>query len=195
MPKFPTFPVLLNECKTLRISDFKKWGCFKADKCSSGNITFSKRDTKTGSISYSLCLFHEDWFLELRYFLNKVSFEYRISLIQVPSNLGKGFQWLFVCPKTGKRCRKLYLVDTYFYHRTAFSNCMYEKQTYSHKFRNTGKLYDSYFGSENAYEQIYKKHFKKTYKGKMTKKYLKLSQQIQRSEGISHLEIERMMII
>jgi hypothetical protein len=41
------------------------------------------------------------------------------------------------------------------------------------------------------FEQLYKKHFKKQYAGKPTKKYLKLTQQIQTAESIPLHEIER----
>jgi len=44
-----------------------------------------------------------------------------------PEYPGKGVIWHFLCPATRKRCRKLYLVDTYFLHREAFNGCFYEK--------------------------------------------------------------------
>lgn len=92
------------------------------------------------------------------------------------------------------RCRKLYFADTYFYHRSAFNGCMYEKQTQSKKSRYLDKTLGEYFRTEQLYELLYKKHFKKHYAGKPTKRYLKLTQQIKRAESISYHEIERALI-
>jgi hypothetical protein len=120
--------------------------------------------------------------------------KYRVQLISKLSNLGKGYVWYFVCPKTNKRCRKLYLADTYFYHRLAFNGCMYEKQTQSKKSRYFDKTLGAYFKSDDLYSELNKKHLKKNYAGKPTKKYLKLTRQIQKAESISYQEIERAMI-
>lgn len=100
----------------------------------------------------------------------------------VRSIIGNGLIWYFVCPKTGNRCRKLYLVDGYFYHRGAFSGCFYEKQTYSRNTRSLCKQYESYFGVEQSYEKIYSKHFKKQYNGVPTKLYAKLLANITKGE-------------
>ena len=97
--------------------------------------------------------------------------------------------WFFICPHTGKRCRKLYLANTYFYHRTAFRGCMYEKQTQSKKNRNMIKIYKSYFDLDKLEEQLYKKHFKKMYAGKPTKKYLQIIKDIQKVKNISYFNI------
>lgn len=50
-----------------------------------------------------------------------------------------------------------------------------------------------YFENDKLFEQLYKKHFKKHYAGKPTKKYLRLTRQIQKAESISFQEIKRLM--
>ena len=120
--------------------------------------------------------------------------KYKVQFVSVTSNLGKGVIWYFVCPRTGKRCRKFYLADTYFYHREAFKGCMYEKQTQSKKSRYLDKMLGAYFKTVHLFEQLYKKNFKKQYAGKPTKKYLKLTQQIQKAERITYHEIEQAML-
>jgi len=107
-----------------------------------------------------------------------------LNLVSVPSNIGKGVVWFFICPNTSKRCRKIYLGDTYFLHRRAFKGCFYEKQTYSHKNRQLYKYFEAEFGIDKVYEQIYSKHFKKEYAGKPTKRYLKLKRQIQQADKL-----------
>ena len=52
----------------------------------------------------------------------------------------------------------------------------------------------AYFQTDQLYEQLYKKNFKKQYAGKPTKKYLKLTQQIQKAESVSYHEIEQAML-
>jgi len=194
MPKPHTFPTLLDAVKTVSISFLTKHRYLKPKQWQRGTITWSSNENKTGSISIRVNTQSEQPYIELDYKYNEAPINYRVQLVSAPSNLGKGFVWYFVCPHTGKRCRKLYLADTYFYHRAAFRGCMYEKQTQSKKSRYLNKTLGVYFRSEQLFEQLYKKHFKKQYAGKPTKKYLKLTQQIQRAERITYHEIERALI-
>ena len=194
MPKPHTFPTLYDEVKTVSISFLTKHGYLKPNQWRSGSITWSSNGNKTGSISIRISTSPESPYLELDYKCNEAPINYRVQLISAPSNFGKGVVWYFVCPRTGKRCRKLYLANTYFYHRSAFRDCMYEKQTQSKKSRYLDKTLGAYFRTDQLFEQLYQKHFKKQYAGKPTKKYLKLTQQIQRAESISYQEIERALI-
>ena len=194
MPKPHTFPTLYDEVKTVSISFLTKHGYLKPNQWRSGTVTWSRNENKTGSISIRVNTQPESLYLELDYKCNEAPIKYRVQLISTPSNLGKGVVWYFVCPRTGKRCRKLYLADTYFYHRSAFRGCMYEKQTQSKKSRYLDKTLGAYFRTDQLFEQLYQKHFKKQYAGKPTKRYLKLTQQIQRAESISYQEIERALI-
>ena len=43
----------------------------------------------------------------------------------------------------------------------------------------------AYFKTDQLYEQLYKKNFKKQYAGKPTKKYLRIVNQITKAEGIN----------
>jgi hypothetical protein len=194
MPKPHTFPTLFDEVKTVSISFLTKHLYLKPNQRQSGTITWSSNGNKTGSISIQVNTQSEQPYIELDYKCNEAPIKYRVQLVSAPSNLSKGVVWYFVCPRTGKRCRKLYLADTYFYHRSAFRACMYEKQTQSKKSRYLVKTLGEYFRSDQLFEQLYKKNFKKQYAGKPTKKYLKLTQQIQRAESIPHHEIERALI-
>ena len=136
----------------------------------------------------------ENPYLELDYKFGDEPRNYKVSLVSMPSNLGRGLIWYFLCPSTNKRCRKLYSIGGYFLHREAFNGCMYDSQTKSKKWRQMEKVYGAYFDSDKCYEQLYKKHFKKYYKGKPTKRYLKLKKIIDASEKMSHLDIERLMV-
>ena len=178
MAKPQTFPTLFDEMKTVSISFLTKHGYLKPNQWQSGTITWRKNGTKTGSISIQVNTQPESPYLELDYKCNETLINYRVQLVSAPSNLGKGVVWYFVCPHTGKRCRKLYLSDTYFYHRTAFRGCMYEKQTQSKKYRKLDNTLGAYLRIDELYEQVNKKHLKKHYAGKPTKRYFKLMQKI-----------------
>jgi hypothetical protein len=178
VPKTPTFPTLYDDLKTISITFLAKHGYLKPNQINSGTITWSRHGNEIGNIWIRVNTQSEDPYMQLRYKCNEVPVNYMVQLRPAPSNLGKGVVWYFVCPYTGKRCRKLYGADTYFYHRSAFRYCMYEKQTRSHKYRNMDKQLNKIFGPEGAYEQIYSKHFKTHYNGKPTKRYLKLVKQI-----------------
>lgn len=190
MPKPHTVPTLYDEVKTVSISFLSKHGYLKPNQWKAGSVNWSRNGENLGSISIRVCTYSEKPYIEFDYQCNQQPIKYKAQLVSAPSNLGRGVVWYFICPHTGKRCRKLYLADTYFYHRSAFRGCMYEKQTQSKKSRYLFKVLDPYFKSDNLYSELYKKHFKKTYAGKPTKKYLRIMEQIQKAESIPYHEIE-----
>ena len=123
-----------------------------------------------------------------------LKYNYKVHLVSVPSNLGKGIVWYFLCPETNKRCRKLYSIGGYFLHREAFKGCMYESQIQSKKYRQLDKTLGAYFRTDELYSQLYKKHLKKTYAGKPTKRYLRILEGIQRAENIYYEKIENYLL-
>jgi hypothetical protein len=179
MPKPHTFPTLYDNLNKITITFLNRYGYLKPNQWQSGTISWTRNGNKIGSISIRVNTQPESPYLELDYKCNEAPINYIVQLVSVPSNIGKGVVWYFVCPLTGKRCRKLYLHEGYFYHRSAFRGCMYEKQTYS----KLGNALGAYFAVDNLHEQLRKKHFKKTYAGKPTKRYLKLTHQIKRAEN------------
>lgn len=192
MPKVSTSPTLYDQLKTLSISFLGKYNYLNPNQYQTGTVTWSRNGKVTGNISITVNTQHESPYLELNYKCNEATINYRVLLTSIPSNLGKGIVWYFICPKTGKRCRKLYLADTYFYHRSAFQGCMYEKQTQSKKYRNLDKTLGVYYRVDLLYEQLYKKHFKKYYRNKPTKRYLKITAQIEQATRLSAAEIDEL---
>lgn len=72
---------------------------------------------------------------------------------------------------------------------------MYDCQTKSKYYRFLDKTMGAYFRTDKLYKQLYKKHFKKTYAGKPTKRYLKLMKQIKQAESIPYCDLEWLMRI
>ncbi|MGI6079083.1 MAG: hypothetical protein ACOYCB_13185 [Fastidiosipilaceae bacterium] len=193
MPKPYTFPTLYNEALQISISKLKEWEYLDPEQIKSGTITWSRNGSQTGSISIKVNTKSEQPYIELDYKYRDEPRNYKVRLVSIPSNLGKGLIWYFLCPHTKKRCRKLYSIGGYFLHREAFNGCMYETQTQSKKYRQLDKTLGAYFKIDNLYSELYKKNFKKTYAGKPTKRYLRIMEQIQKAESIPYHEIERAM--
>ena len=194
MPKPHTFPTLYNEALQISISKLKKWEYLNPEQIKSGTITWSRNGNQTGSISIKVNTKSEQPYIELDYKYRDEPRNYKVYLTSTPSNLNKGKIWYFICPQTKKRCRKLYSIGGYFLHREAFNGCMYESQTQSKKYRQLDKALGAYFRTDELYSQLYQKHFKKTYAGKPTKRYLRIMEQIQKAESIPYHEIERAML-
>jgi len=174
MPRIPTFPTLYDDCKKISITDLKSWGYLKPGQYESGIIKWSFGGHQTGRIRILVNTVHEDPYLELDYQSNDKPINYRVNLVSIPSNLGKGEVLYFQCPQTGKFCRKLYLVDSYFFHREAFSGCYYQKQVYSHDTRKMIRQYENAFALDQYWEEANQPYFKTHYRGKPTRRYEKL---------------------
>ena len=114
MPKPSTFPTLYDDMKAFSISFLTKEGYLRPNQSKSGTIVWSKNGEKLGSISIAVNTQPGNAYVELNYRCNETPINYRVELVSAPSNLGKGVVWYFVCPSTGRRCRKLHLADRYF---------------------------------------------------------------------------------
>ena len=178
MPKPHTFPTLYNEALQIHISKLKGWGYLDPKQIKSGTLNWSSNGNPTGSISIQVNTHIEQPYIELDYKYRDEPRNYKVYLTSTPSNLNRGEIWYFICPQTKKRCRKLYSIGGYFLHREAFNGCMYETQTQSKYVRQQLGLMKRLFLDDEIYEEITKKHFKKSYAGKPTKRYLKLIEQI-----------------
>lgn len=192
MPRFPSFPTVLEDLLCLSISFLKKHNYITSNQFQSGTIKWSRNGDERASIRISVQIGEDRGVLTLNYLYKKEPVNYNIQIVSKASNLGKGKIWFFVCPNTGKLCRKLY-GKKYFLHREAYLGIMYQKQIESKNYRLMDKLYGPYFESERLYEQLYKPYFKKCYKGKPTKKYMKIMEKLNAADKISHQDIERLL--
>jgi hypothetical protein len=183
MGKIPTNVILFDSVYKINIKDLKKWGYLEPNQHKDGIITWYSNNEKTGSISIGSVMY-ESPHIELSYTWNGQQTKYTIDLVCINSNLGIGKIWYFLCPITHKRCRILYQVHRYFYHRTSFNGCMYESQTQSKYLRLLNNTFGISYKIDNLYKELYSKHFKRYYAGKPTKRFLKLKRQIDYYEKI-----------
>jgi hypothetical protein len=178
------------EALQISISKLQKCGYLEPGQIKSGTLTWTRNGHQTGSISIQVNTISEQPHIELDYKYRDEPRNYIVSLVSVPSNLGKGKIWYFLCPHTRKRCRKLYSIGGYFFHREAFNGCMYDCQTKSKYYRKLNKILGPYFKIDQLYEQLYSRHFKKYYSGKPTKRYLRILNQIENIKQIDYCGIK-----
>jgi len=192
MPRHSTYPILYDEVKQLKLSSLKRDGFLKEDCRQSGVMRWYWDGEERSSVSITVDLAFEPYNVEVSYNYEDESRKYKINLVSMSSNLNKGVVWFFVCPVTNKRCRKLYLIDGWFAHRDAFKG-FYSSQITSKWFRSHTKALGQIFAMEKAYDEIYSKHFKKTYNGKLTKRYKRLLEIAQRGDQYSLAEQDEIM--
>lgn len=182
MPRYSNFPTLFDNVLQLHISKLKQWGYLEPDKIFSTKVNWAQGGQSIGDISMFVNMYSEQPFIELDYNWRGEPRKYKVQLVSVPSNLNKGEIWYFQCPKTYKRCRILYSIGGYFLHREAFRGCFYESQLWGKKARTWDKLFASEFAIDRLFRELHKKHLKKTYAGKPTKKYSRLMAEIELME-------------
>ena len=180
MPRYSNFPTLIDELRSFTISDLKKLGYFKTDTFIKGTMNWINRYNEVTS-SISIALYNSEFnsYLELDYKCNEEQINYKVNIVSVLSNLGKGNVKYFICPFTNKRCSKLHLINGKFMHRSSLINPLYSKQVESKRWREWNKIFGSSFELDTLYEKLWSKGFKRYYKGKPTKKFQKLVNQIE----------------
>ena len=101
-------------------------------------------------------------------------FDYKIYLTWIPSNLGKGKVWYFLCPVTQKRCRVLYLAygSKTWKSREAYSKRLYYRAQTESKLNYANSRYWVY--KKRLEDARPRKFYKRKYRGKLTRTALKI---------------------
>ena len=184
----------IENCKTVSITKLKAWG-YLNHGVKSGVIRWSIEGEITSSINIKCNILEHKKFITLSYNQNGESITYDVQIISIPSNLGKGEVFYFICPITKKRCRKLYHYNKYFLHRENFKYLYYEKQNVSKKTRQLHSIFDRIYLRDEIFEEQYKKHFKTHYNGKPTKRYQKILDKISLSKNCPFETIEKLLMM
>jgi hypothetical protein len=184
----------IESCNTVSITKLKEWGYLNYG-IRSGVIRWSISGEVSSSIGIIVNISEYDKILTLEYTQSGESINYDIRIVSIPSNLGKGEILYFVCPNTGKHCRKLYCYGKYFLHREAYRYLYYQKQIESKKSRYLVSIFDKVFINDEVYEQIHKKYFKTHYNGKETKWYKKIMAKIKLAESYPLGTLERLLMM
>ncbi|GGF34448.1 hypothetical protein [Echinicola rosea] len=188
MAKIATFPPIIDFTPYISISGLKKWASFEPNTRSEGHYNL---ENGAGSV-YIFLSMGEFPYMELTYSYRGRSTRDALKLVSIPSNLNLGKVWYFQCPITGKRCRKLYSVGDRFGHLSLLDG-MYEQQTYSKKYREMWATYGWELDIGKLRDQMSQPGFKKYYKGKPTKRYLRIQKKIDEIELRASMEMEARM--
>lgn len=195
MGRFANYPTTVEDCLYLSIKKLKEWDYLTNNGTKSGTISWSRNGTPHSKIGIVITKNDFETFMILDYSVNGEPKKYKVEIISKPSNLGKGEVLFFVCPNTGKLCRKLLLRNGYFLHREAFNGLMYSKQLESKKNRDMFKLFDTCYLSDEVYEERYKKYFKTHYNGKETKRFKRLNSKINIADSFASGTIESLLMM
>jgi hypothetical protein len=190
----PTFETL----NFLSIADLKRLeyiGTWKTGEYfyKSGKISWKRNGEKVATIFIkTTCNDGLNPVCELSYSVENVPYKYEIQLHQTKSNLGKGSFWLFVCSKSGDRCRKLYLYDGVFQSRSNLikNGVFYQKQLDPKKYQISafGRWFDFYEKIEEGMERSKRPFSKPVYRNKDTKWVLKLEKIAKAFSGLNPLK-------
>lgn len=136
-------------------------------------ITYTTKWTNGASIKVKTVYNETEKHIVLMYNYNKKPLEYDIKLAEVKSNLGKGVVLYFICPETQQRCRILYCCygSEIFKSRTAYRNRIYYFDQVISKAFLTPTRYNKV---DKVINDLYQKRATKLYKGKETKRRLRL---------------------
>lgn len=170
----------LENCLTITIADLKKKGFFNNRKTVEV-FNLTKNNGLCLSVNIEIFSDENEKYLTLTHISEKElekTVSYKISMISFPSNIGNGFVIYFVCPSTGKHCRKLYSCGGKFVHRDA-TGLLYAQQIRKQPLSCAG-----YLTIEQRNEPHTRKYFRKYYKGQMTKRYYKILLRTSHSEVI-----------
>ena len=193
MARLSSFTEAIDECITLKISKLKDWGFLHPDVQSYSNVmTWSDRGQPTASMNYTIQNEdHDTKSLILKYDYKGEPTTHKIPIVSVPSNLGKGVRWYFMCTTTDKRCMNLILPSgyRYFAHRSAFPNLMYHSQKQSKHYRFLEKTYGWEFKLERLYGELHQKYRKSHYRGKPTPLVRKIQQIEEAFEGKEQVDL------
>lgn len=158
-----------DDFRSFSTHDLKRLGFLQNYFC--GILNWLRGSEVTSSIRITAFLSSQKSCLSLWYrFNNGETVSDEIYLQFVKSNLGRGGYWMFICPVTGKCCRKLYLHNGHFKSRAALPpGILYESQNVNMSFRPIRYLFQHEDQCEALEKAISKPYAKKTYRGKPTR--------------------------
>lgn len=142
-------------------------------------IHFSLNWTNGSSISAISVINEAEKYLRINYQQTdkstgvKTDYDYKIQIDSIPSNLGKGLNHYFICPVSYRRCKILYLCygANVFKCREAYNNRIYYTSQNESKVNG---LHSKFNNVESKLNVLFEKMNKQHYKGKPTKRNLRI---------------------
>lgn len=162
----------IQDCLTLSLTKCKQMGYFAPNATAEGVLTWTSGGEVIAAVRFRTDTTNHRCTIEYRT-ADGEDVTQTVLLRWRSSNLDKGVtSWVkgrgyyyFVCPVTGRSCRKLYLVNGRFVSRFAFKH-IYEQQTLSRNRRNDVFRFLLYADKVEQLEQQPRRKY--TYRGKPT---------------------------
>lgn len=175
----------IEQLLALTVTDLKRLGFLRPNDVHRGAVEWKRADgTRRASIYVETDLRFEIPSVRLVYDHGGKTLDYTTLLRWKQSNLNNGGFYYFVCPVTGRSCRKLYLVGGRFVSRYAF-RALYDKQLWS-KSDRADPLNDLVAFAE--WEQLAGQRYRKpVYRGKLTPYGRKLEKYDRNAERLASL--------
>lgn len=185
----PKFLDSVEDLWCFNISSLTKRGLL-IDNSFSNEVTvkLKKNGISEAGFSLSVNIFSGFGNIDFSYSYYGAIKKYTVEVVSRPSNLGKGVVWFFICPVTKKVCRKLYFHKGLFLHRTAFPEILYEQQKLSKRYRKLDKTMKMAL-DESIYQEFYQKHLKTHYKGKLTRRFERITKKLAEKDSFSYDDI------
>jgi len=169
MGRYSTGAITTGEAQRIEISFLLKQGFISKGGIISGSLSWNNGN----SIGIQSEL--SEGKQEIRIYYQNQSYsgevndlDYRIQLSPIPSNLGRGLIWYFICPFTGRKARILYKCygSLHFKSRRAYQCRIYYPSQISSRnnFHN-----ERYFSLDREIEKLQPRIKKKHYQGKETR--------------------------
>lgn len=120
----------IEELLTVSITELKRLGFISPNAYKYGVLEWKRNGKTTASAGVGIDTRGEVPTARFTYNFNGSPVDVTAPLRFAPSNLNRGGYYFFICPVTGRSCRKMYLVGGRFVSRFAF-RALYDKQTKS----------------------------------------------------------------
>lgn len=174
MPKNSTGAYTTGEAKRIEIDYLFKNGFIEKDRVINRALYWTDANGDScGNISIMSVFKDEEKYIQLNYTLterngDKIDRNYKIAIEGIKSNLGKGYNYYFLCPVSDRRCKILYMAygSHYFKARESYQNRIYyDCQIVSKQYYPMQR----YFTLEKRLEKLCGKKYRETYKGRTTR--------------------------
>lgn len=151
-------------------------------------------EEKVAEVAVFICFLETEKYIRFMYNIShrgepETNYDYKVLLHSKPSNLGKGQVLYFVCPISGRLCRKLYLAynSPYFKCRQAYNARIYYFLQQSSKMARTN---DQYFHFKRKLEAMDNGRGAYKYAGKLTKRAERIIRTLQKRDKADHARWE-----
>lgn len=176
------------QCKRIELSYILKSGIIQQGRTLQTTLNWTDKSSITIKAKYD----DYEKYLQLEYThtdyeQKKQNLSYKISLMALPSNLGRGNVLFMICPISGRLCRKLFMAygSPYFKSIKAYNARIYYTGQLSSKLNRAN---DKYWHFYSHIESTNKQRNQSHYKGIKTKRQIKHEQLCKKLE---QLDIER----